>query len=337
MFERFRRTHEDPRDTSPADDSGSVALAEREREADDSALRERDRDAALPARRRRHRWSARRPSAWTRRPGRPAMGSEELRDLRARQRARFGGFSWGSDFFGWLSAVGLASILTSFLVAAGTKIGLAEISDAASRGEVAPVSLTGGILLLVVLAVAWFCGGYVAGRMARFDGPRQGLGVWIWTLAAAAAVALLAAIGGRKYDLFEQLNLPRIPVNGQSLTTGGAIALGAALVTTLVFAMIGGAAGERFHRRVDREALTELNFTVMHVAVAHDVVAAFEAQRAALARAARSRRRPRARPSRSPRRGRSRAGCRCGSRPPRATRSARGAGATTAPACPRRR
>jgi hypothetical protein len=57
-------------------------------------------------------------------------------------------------------------------------------------------------------------------------------------------VALLAAIGGQGYDLFEQLNLPRVPVNGQSLTTGGAIALGAALVTTLVFAVIGGAAGE---------------------------------------------------------------------------------------------
>ena len=106
-----------------------------------------------------------------------------------------------------------------------------------------------------MLAVAWFCGGYVAGRMARFDGPRQGLGVWIWTLAAAAAVAVLAAIGGQKYDLLEQLNLPRIPVNGQSLTTGGAIALGSALVTTMVFSMIGGTAGERFHRRVDRAAL----------------------------------------------------------------------------------
>ena len=79
--------------------------------------------------------------------------------------------------------------------------------------------------------------------------------MWVWTVGAALVVALLAAIGGRRYDLFEQLNLPRIPVNGQSLTTGGAIALGAALVTTLVCAMIGGAAGERFHRRVDRTAL----------------------------------------------------------------------------------
>jgi hypothetical protein len=185
------------------------------------------------------------------------LGRHEMRELRARQRDRFGGISWGSDFFGWLTAVGLASILTAFLAAAGASIGLSEVSDAASSDTVKSVGLTGGILLLAVLAIAWFCGGYVAGRMARFDGVRQGLGVWLWTIIAALAVAALAAIGGREYDLFEQLNLPRIPVNGQSLTTGGAIALGAALVTTLVFAVLGGLAGERFHRRVDRMAVTE--------------------------------------------------------------------------------
>ena len=253
MFERFRRTHDDDHDPGAA--GGSVALAEREREADPAAPEEHEEGARF------RRDEA--PTAVQPAPARPAtthpawraMATEELRELRARQRARFGGFSWGSDFFGWLSAVGLASILTSFLVAAGTSIGLSEVSNAARGDEVQPVGLTGGILLLAVLGVAWMCGGYVAGRMARFDGARQGLGVWIWTLVSAALVALLAAIGGREYDLFEQLNLPRIPVNGQSLTTGGAIALGAALLTTLVFAMIGGLAGERFHRRVDRTAL----------------------------------------------------------------------------------
>jgi hypothetical protein len=93
--------------------------------------------------------------------------------------------------------------------------------------------------------------------MARFDGARQGIGVWLWTIIAVLAVALLAAIGGREYDLLEQLNLPRIPVGEETLTTGGAIALAAALATTLICAMLGGKLGERFHRRVDREAITE--------------------------------------------------------------------------------
>jgi hypothetical protein len=275
MFERFRRTHDHDHPRETADGRGSVALEERERAADAATLREREREARAASREREaeaaalrdrearfHRdtdttATATRPAAPTRRAGVRGMAAEELRDLRARQRDRFGGFSWGSDFFGWLCAVGLASILTTLLVAAGTSIGLSEVSDAARGDEVQPVGLTGGILLLAVLAVAWFCGGYVAGRMARFDGARQGLGVWLWTILAALAVALLAAIGGREYDLFEQLNLPRIPVNGQSLTTGGAIALGAGLLTTLVFAVVGGKFGERFHRKVDRTALTD--------------------------------------------------------------------------------
>jgi hypothetical protein len=264
MFERFRKDR-------GAGAGGAVAVDERGRETEAAALREREAEAAAerdraaaattapPRRFTRDPDAAAAPAPAVREPAasRTMLGRHEMRELRARQRERFGGFSWGSDFFGWLTAVGLASILTAFLVAAGASIGLSEVSDAARSDTVESVGLTGGILLLAVLAIAWFSGGYVAGRMARFDGARQGVGVWLWTIVAALAVALLAAIGGQEYDLFEQLNLPRIPVNGQSLTTGGAIALGASVLTTLVFAVLGGIAGERFHRRVDRMAVTE--------------------------------------------------------------------------------
>jgi hypothetical protein len=108
-----------------------------------------------------------------------------------------------------------------------------------------------------VLAIAWFCGGYVAGRMARFDGARQGIGVWLWTILAAIIVAGLAAIGGSEYDIFQRLNLPRIAVGDNTLTAGGAIAGAAAIIVTLLFAIIGGKVGERFHRRVDRVATDE--------------------------------------------------------------------------------
>ena len=48
------------------------------------------------------------------------------------------------------------------------------------------------------------------------------------------------------------LHIPRIPVDEGSIATGGAIALAAALVASLVFAILGGKTGERYHRRVDR-------------------------------------------------------------------------------------
>jgi hypothetical protein len=179
-----------------------------------------------------------------------------LDTMRARQRDRFGGFQWGSDFFGWLCAIGLASILTAALVGAGVALGLST-DDASNANTAQQIGLGGGIALLVVLAIAWFCGGYVAGRMARFDGARQGIGVWLWTVLAAIVVAALAAIGGTEYDIFQRLNLPRIAVGDNTLTTGGAIAGAAAIVVTLLFAILGGKVGERYHRRVDRLATDE--------------------------------------------------------------------------------
>jgi hypothetical protein len=172
-----------------------------------------------------------------------------------RQHERFGGISWGSTFFGWLSAAGLTALLAGLLGATGAALALNKVGDEATGSNAETIGIAGGIGLLVILALAYFCGGYVAGRMARFDGARQGLGVWLWGLIAAVAVALLALIGGSKYNLLDALNLPRIPVDSGSLTTAGLIALIASLVVTLLAGIAGGKAGERFHRKVDRFAV----------------------------------------------------------------------------------
>ena len=176
----------------------------------------------------------------------------DLTDRRGRQHDKFGGISWGSTFFGWLSAAGLTAILAGLLGATGAALALNKVADKTNGSKAETIGIAGGIGLLVILALAYFCGGYVAGRMARFDGARQGVGVWLWGLIAAAAVAFLAIIGGSKYNLLDALNLPRIPVDSGSLTTGGLIALVASLVITLLTATAGGKTGERFHRKVDR-------------------------------------------------------------------------------------
>ena len=186
----------------------------------------------------------------------PVVGEDTLVAMHARQRDRFGGIRWGSAFFGLLSAIGLAAILLGIVAAAGVATGVSEIKDVAN-GDAETIGLGGAILVLVVLALSWYCGGYVAGRMARFDGPRQGLGVWVWTVVLGAALAIAAVIGGSEYDVFQQLNLPNVAVGDQSLTTGGLITLAAALVVTLIFAVVGGKAGDIYHRRVDRFAARE--------------------------------------------------------------------------------
>jgi amino acid transporter len=180
------------------------------------------------------------------------------RDVRARQRDEFGGFNWGSAFFGWLVAIGLGALLTAILAAAGTAIGLTNSGAGdQAKDNADTIGIGGGILLLIVSMIAYYAGGYVAGRMSRFDGARQGFGVWIFGLIVTVAIAAAGWILGDKYNILDKLNLPRIPVNAGDLTTGGLIALGAILLGTLIAAIAGGKVGQRYHNKVDRAGFGE--------------------------------------------------------------------------------
>jgi hypothetical protein len=176
----------------------------------------------------------------------PAPNAETARHLRTRQHDEFGGINWGSAFFGWLVTVGMATILIGLLSAAGAAFGFSDVNDTETIG------VAGGILLVLVLAGAYYCGGYVSGRMSRFDGGRQGIAVWGLGLAVTLMLALAGTLFGAEYNVFEQLNLPRVPVDEGSLTAGAAVALVGVVVVTLGAAMAGGIVGERFHHRVDR-------------------------------------------------------------------------------------
>ncbi|MFL5899325.1 MAG: hypothetical protein ACJ76D_12875 [Solirubrobacterales bacterium] len=172
--------------------------------------------------------------------------------VRERQREEYGGFNVGAAFFGWLVAVGLAVLLTALLSAAGAAIGLTQLSEGEAKSNADAISIVGGVLLIVVLALSYYAGGYVAGRMSRFDGGRQGLGAWLFGLLVTVALAVLGAIAGSEWNLFSQVNLPRIPIDEGSLATGAAITLVLILIATLVAAIAGGKVGERYHRKVDR-------------------------------------------------------------------------------------
>ena len=176
----------------------------------------------------------------------------------ARERDRFGGMKFGSAFFGWLTATGTALLLTALLAAAGAAVGLGQnVQVPEPTNEAAQtVGIVGGIVLLVITLVAYFCGGYVAGRMARFDGVKQGLGVWLWAVIGAIVVAILSTIAGAQFNILSNLNgFPRIPLNEGTLTAGGIITAIAVAVAALVGALLGGRAGMRYHRRVDQAGL----------------------------------------------------------------------------------
>lgn len=179
----------------------------------------------------------------------------------AREKEQFGGIKVGSAFFGWLTATGMAVLLTALVAAAGTAVGLASdtsvneaVDQAASNGT---VGLVGIIVLLVILFLSYYSGGYVAGRMARFNGAKQGLMVWIWAIIAAVVIAILGLIAGQQFNVLASLNsFPRIPINEGQLDTTSIVAAVVVAVVSLVGAILGGLAGMRFHRKVDRAGFT---------------------------------------------------------------------------------
>ena len=112
------------------------------------------------------------------------------------------------------------------------------------------------VVLLEVLLVAYYCGGYVAGRMARINGLKQGDAVWVWAVVIAVLVGVAGAVLGSEFDVLDRVGgFPRLPIGGGDVTTGGIVAGLIALVAALVGAILGGLAGMRFHRKVDKAGL----------------------------------------------------------------------------------
>jgi hypothetical protein len=128
--------------------------------------------------------------------------------------------------------------------------GLTSSDDASTT-----IGIVGGVLLLVALMPAYDCGGYGAARMARFNGPRQGIAVWLIGLLVTIVLAVAGVVLGAEDNVLSGLQLPRIPVAEGSLMTGGLIALATVLAGTLLAAIAGGKAGTHFHRKVDRVGL----------------------------------------------------------------------------------
>ena len=236
MFEKFQRGrgHDDRNGhVASRGDGTQTAVVDRDHEVVD-----RDRDHTAVADRQ-HVAGAAAPAT--------------LDERRAVQKEEYGGADGTAIFFGWLSALGLAALLMAVVAAAGTRLGFAtgaDTGDAAANAET--IGIVGAAVLVAVLLLAYYAGGYVAGRMARFDGGRQGFRVWLLGLLVTAAAAVAGWVGGSEYNVLQQLNLPRIPVDEGTIATGAIITLAVVVIGTLLAAIAGGKAGDRYHLKVDR-------------------------------------------------------------------------------------
>jgi hypothetical protein len=173
-----------------------------------------------------------------------------------RARDKFGGMNIGAGFFGWLVAMAIAILLTSIIGAIAAGAGASSnVTQSDAQRQAGTIGIVAGIVLVVVLLVAYYTGGYVAGRMSRFDGGKQGLAVWLIGLAVTVIALVLGAVFGSQYNILDRVSLPRIPVSTDQLSAGGIITAVVILLGTVLAAMAGGKVGHRYHDKVDRAAV----------------------------------------------------------------------------------
>jgi MFS family permease len=164
---------------------------------------------------------------------------------------RFGGIDIPASIVGMLTALSTTIILAGLV---GAALGAVDYQTGleGDAKDIATWSMVGGV---AVLFVAYVIGGWAAGRMARYDGARNGLATGIWTLVLGGILAALGAWIGSEYDVFRNVDLPQW-FSTDAFTTRAIISGVAAILAMFVGGVLGGMWGERYHRRADRTIVT---------------------------------------------------------------------------------
>lgn len=174
-------------------------------------------------------------------------------EIQQAREEKWGGMHLGAGFFGWLVAVGMAVLLSSIIGAIAAAVGDAnDVTQSQLDREAGKISVAAAIVLLAVLLISFYAGGYVAGRMSRFDGARQGWAVWLISLVTVVIAAIIGIAYGSEYDVMNRVDIPNVPIPTEDLTLGGAVTIAAAIFATLLAALAGGKAGTHYHSKVDR-------------------------------------------------------------------------------------
>jgi hypothetical protein len=163
------------------------------------------------------------------------------------------GFKFGAAFFGWLIAIAMSVLLLAAVSAAA--FGTAQILDyttSDAKAQPGAASITAAGVAILMLTIAFYIGGYVAGRLVRFDGGRQGFGVWMIAVVVGLIVGGTGWVLDNQYDVISGINRPDVALTNNTLALGGIVAAAALLLLTLLAAILGGKNGRRYHDRIDQ-------------------------------------------------------------------------------------
>jgi hypothetical protein len=180
---------------------------------------------------------------------------EAAEDRDDRLRDMYGGVDWLASFLGFVFAVVAGTI---FSAVAGVVLAPLGFSPDLS-GSIGAGLITGLVLLGILIFLTYFFGGYVAGRLARFDGGRNGAMLLIWTVLAGVLFLLAAGVfsgflpAGAANAIGGFIDGATSALGGfsQAGVVGIVVVVGA-LVLALLGGLLGGRLGSRYHAEIDR-------------------------------------------------------------------------------------
>ncbi|HVL89716.1 MAG TPA: YrzE family protein [Actinomycetota bacterium] len=166
-----------------------------------------------------------------------------------------GGFSPGAVLTGMLTAFGVMLVLSAIVgaIAANSSLDAAGLD----RGEAIGLGIGAAAAFVLAQFLAYFWGGYTAGRMARGKGVLHGLLVPVFAAVVAGITALIVAALGSSMRIVMPFGDGRFSIDADTVYTFGAAVGIAALAAMVLGGMAGGMAGTRWHTKLERKAARE--------------------------------------------------------------------------------
>jgi hypothetical protein len=162
------------------------------------------------------------------------------------------GFKFGAAFFGLLVAISITVLLAG--VVGAVAIGVESVVNytrAEAEQQAGTLGIAAAVIVVLTGSFAFYTGGYVAGRLARFDGARQGFGVWMFSLIIMLVAAGVVALANTQNDVVGRIDPPNVPLSNSTLAVGAVSTVVALVFLTLLAALLGGTTGRRYHDKID--------------------------------------------------------------------------------------
>jgi hypothetical protein len=174
-------------------------------------------------------------------------------------RERFGGADLVAGILGMFAALGTLVFLGALLAAGAGEIPY-QLNQIDLDGNLQEVEVVGALVAIAVVFVSFFVGGWAAGRMARYDGGINGVGVALWFILLVAIFGLLGSWFGAEYNAFSGANLPDwfAQIGADDLTLKAVAGAAAGIAAAVLGGGIGGMLGEQYHRRIDAALTSEI-------------------------------------------------------------------------------